>query len=88
MMTRCFNRIMVEPKARPLSIKARVRIDYFPINTDLDSDYSYYTPNAAVVTAVCGSIYKILQVVLTLCSRLICSLFLLFKCRFKFGKFS
>ena len=61
MMTRCFNRIMVEPKARPLSIKARVRIDYFPINTDLDSDYSYYTPNAAVVTAVCGSIYKILR---------------------------
>ena len=42
---------MVEPKARPLSIKARVRIDYFPINTDLDSDYSYYTPNGAVVTA-------------------------------------
>ena len=45
-------------------------IDYFPINTDLDYDYSYYTPNGAVVSAenssiskmpVCGSIYNILE---------------------------
>ena len=30
------------------------------INTDLDSDYSYYTPNGAVVTAANIKVYNML----------------------------